>query len=336
VLLDAIVKKNGRHVTGLGPDDFVVEEEGREVEVTSATYYGTPDELRSSGEGEVERSDRLFILFFHDRSRDAPFLRSLLLDAGQQATRWVEQELLPNDQVAVLVYDVRLKVMSDFTRDRAALTEAISRAVSARNEPDRSGGRSREPLRPAADSPSLLLNLPAGKDLARETRVFELTLALLGRAAEGIVGRKNLMLFSVGFGDVDSFGMWTPDTRYYPQLEQNLNDGNVAVYAIDMVGGRRLGAATPGIASSLTAIADDTNGLYYENFTSFSTPMRQVLEDTQGYYLLSFRSEYPRGTSGYREVRVRMREPGMNVRARTGYLYGDRDPESKRRQDSRE
>ena len=101
------------------------------------------------------------------------------------------------------------------------------------------------------DSPSLLLNLPAGDDLARDTRVFEKTLALLGRAAEGIVGRKNLMLFSVGFGETDLNGIWLPDLRYYPELERNLNDGNVAVYSIDLFGSRRGSPAGPGIASSL-------------------------------------------------------------------------------------
>jgi VWFA-related protein len=326
VFLDAIVKDGKEHVLGLGPDDFKVEEEGREVEVTSVQFYGTPDQLSASGEGEVERADRYFILFFHDRARDAPLLRSLLLDAGQQARRWAEQELLPNDQVAVVMYDVRLKVYTDFTRDREQIVEAISRAVSAKKEPERAAGRSKEPLRPDAGSPSLLLNLPAGRDLMRETGRFEDALTLLGRAAEGIVGRKNLMLFSIGFGDTDSGGVWTPDPRFYPDIERSLNDGNVAVYAIDLVGSRRLGSGSPGIASSLSSLAADTAGLYLENFTTFITPMKQVAEDTRGYYLLSYRSEYDRGTSGYREVKVTMRDKRYDVHARQGYLYGEETP----------
>ena len=324
VLLDVLVedRKDGI-VTGLDADDFVVEEDGRPVEVTSATFYGTPEQLAATGEGGegVERSDRYFILFFHDRARDAPFLRPLLLDAAQQARRWIEQDLLPNDQVAVLSYDVKLKVMSDFTRDKEALLKAVSRAAASRKEPDRRRGRSEEALRPA-DSPSLLLNLPAALDLRRETGVFEETLALLGRAAEGIVGRKNLLLFSVGFGESDLGGMWIPDQRYYPEMEKSLNDGNVAVYAIDLVGSRRLGGAT-GISSSLSSVAADTSGLYFESFTSFATPLRQAAEDTQGYYLLAYRSEYPRGETGYREVEVSTTDQSHRVRARQGYRYGD-------------
>jgi VWFA-related protein len=299
VQLDAIVRDKGKVVTGLGPEDFVVTEEGRPVEVTSARFYGAPEQLEATGEGEVERADRYFILFFHDRSRDATLIRPLLLDAGQQARKWAEEQKLPNDQVAVMTYDVRLKIYTDFTRDRQQVIDAIAQAVASKKEPDRGAGRSKEPLRPSADSPSLLLNLPAGEDLAKATRVFEKTITLLGRAAEGIVGRKNLMLFSVGFGETDPSGIWVPDTRYYPDLERSLNDGNMAVYAIDLLGSRRGAPSGPGIASSLASIAGD--------------------------YLLSYRSEYPRGTSGYREVKVDTREKGYEVRARKGYLYGARD-----------
>ena len=324
VQLDVVVKDGNKQVTGLGPGDFVVTEEGRPVEVTSTTFYGTPEQLEASGEGTVERADRYFIFLFHDRSRDATLVRPLMLDAGQQARKWVEEQRLPNDQVAVMTYDVRLKIYTDFTRDNEQILEAIKDAVASKKEPDRGTGRSKEPLRPAADSPSLLLNLPAAGDLARETRVFEDAIALLGRAAEGIVGRKNLLLFSIGFGDTDSNGVWLPDVRYYPRMDKNLNDGNVAVYAIDLLGSRRGGPGGPGIASSLASIANDTAGLYYETFTNFSTPIKEAAKDTAGYYLLSYRSEYPRGTAGYREVKVDTKQKGYDVRARKGYLFGEK------------
>ena len=88
VQLDVVVRDKGKAVTGLGPEDFVVTEEGRPVEVTSARFYGAPEQLEATGEGEVERADRYFILLFHDRSRDAAVVRPLMLDAGQQARKW--------------------------------------------------------------------------------------------------------------------------------------------------------------------------------------------------------------------------------------------------------
>ena len=49
------------------------------------------------------------------------------------------------------------------------------------------------------------------------------------------MGRKNLVLFSSGFGQVNSFGQYQPDPRYEEPMAQILNDANVAVYAVDLL-----------------------------------------------------------------------------------------------------
>ena len=53
------------------------------------------------------------------------------------------------------------------------------------------------------------------------------------------------------------------------------------------------------------------------------TPMRQVAEENQGYYLVSFRSEYEAGTQGYRGIKVKVRDGKYKVRSRTGFRYGE-------------
>ena len=47
-----------------------------------------------------------------------------------------------------------------------------------------------------------------------------------------------------------------------------------------------------------------------------------MTEDNLGYYLLSYRTEYDNGTSGYREVKVKTGDKKHKVRARKGYRYG--------------
>ena len=48
VLLDVLVTDAaGNVVVGLGPRDFVVEEDGRRVDVASATFYGSAELLES-------------------------------------------------------------------------------------------------------------------------------------------------------------------------------------------------------------------------------------------------------------------------------------------------
>jgi VWFA-related protein len=172
------------------------------------------------------------------------------------------------------------------------------------------------------DSPSLLVNLPTGKTLARQTRKLEEALELIGEAAEGVVGRKNLVLFSVGYGDIDDFGFFTPDPRYYPDMEQALNSGNVAVYAVDMLGAARSNPGDRLLNDSLSSIANDTGGHYYSTFTNVATPLREVADDNLGYYLISYRSDFATGTTGYRDVEVETAERKWTVRARKGYRYG--------------
>ncbi len=77
VVVHAVVTdRAGRPVLGLEPADFLVREEGRPVEVTSAVYHpwgrvaATP---RAMGDGAVELPEigggRLFIFLFHDLRR---------------------------------------------------------------------------------------------------------------------------------------------------------------------------------------------------------------------------------------------------------------------------
>lgn len=326
VLLDVLVNnKDGSPITGLGPEDFTVIENGERREVTSATLYGGPEFSGSGRDGET-RSDRYFILMFHDQARFNPQLTSSQLDAGRWATRWLEDGMLPNDQIAVVGYTARLTLYQDFTRDRQKIADAILKASRGAKDLDRWTTRSDPTFDP--NSPSLFVNLPTGKALSKQTPRLQKALELLGNAAEGIAGRKNLVLFSLGFGETrGQFGGFVPDPRYYPPMEQALNNGNVAVYTLNTLGATRGGNSIIGITDSLSSISNDTGGHYYSNFINVKTPLNQVAEDNQAYYLISYRTEYDVGDAGYREVEVEVSDPDARVRSRNGYLYGDAAPE---------
>lgn len=321
VLLDVLVTdRKGNVIEGLGAEDFVILHDGKEQEVTSSSFYGGPSELAASGDGGTRRTDRYFILMFHDQRMQAPFLAGPQMDNARWLKRWIEDELQPNDQVAVFAYQARLKVYLDFTRDRDDILAAVDAASRGQKDLDRWVTRSEPEFDP--NSPSLVVNLPTGKELARRSRKLQEALELLGEAASGIAGRKNLVMFSLGFGEIGQFGSYTPDARYYPQMREALNSGNVAVYTIDTMGSRRRSVASASLNDSLSAISNDTGGHYYSNFTNVLSPMRQVAEENQGYYLVSFRSEYEAGTQGYRGIKVKVRDGKYKVRSRTGFRYG--------------
>jgi len=119
-----------------------------------------------------------------------------------------------------------------------------------------------------------------------------------------------------------AFGGFVPDPRYYPPMEQALNNGNVAVYTVNTLGATRGGNSLVGITDSLSSISNDTGGHYYSNFINVNTPLEQVSEENRGYYLISYTTEYDAGESGYREVEVDVTVDKARVTARKGYRFG--------------
>lgn len=329
VLLDVLVTdRQGNVIIGLGPDDFVVEEDGEAVDVSAVSFYSNrrlagpaPQALADELEIETLPEDRYFILLFDDqrqRENETSFgMVRRQLDAGRRAKDWAQKALLPNDWVAVASYDFRLKLQTDFTKDRQAIAKAIDAAMKGKdpeqNWPSRAEGQA---------EPALLDGLPQGTALRQETlRIYD-AVEVLAEASGDIRGRKNLIFFTSGFGQINNVGQYLEDPRYYPPMMQALNDNNVAAYTIDL---------TPldvrhVMSDAMNQLARETGGEYFFNFTNFATPLGKIAEENNGYYLLAYRSAHPAGESGFQKVRVRTVNPQFEVKSREGYLYGTGDP----------
>lgn len=329
VLLDVLVTdKEGRVIVGLGPDDFTVSEDGEPVEITDVTFYSNSVFMETMGEArskelDVDRVpvDRYFLLFFHDqRLETAPIVQAgrQQLDAARKTRRWVREEVLPTDWVAVVSYDHKLNVHQDFTHDKAAVLRALEDAPVGRDRKGNWPSRIEE-----TEGPSLRAHLPTGKKLGKETRTIYEGLQVLAEAAGHVVGRKNLVFFSRGFGEINRFGIYEPDPRYYDPTEQALNENNVAVYAIDTTPPE----VSHSLENALNQIALQTGGHYYFNFNNFINPLREIAEENTGYYLLAYRTRHPAEESGFQKVKVKVDNPAFKVKAREGYLYGEDDPD---------
>jgi VWFA-related protein len=325
VLLDVLVTDaKGNVIVGLDKNDFVVTENGKPVDLTGVTFYSNRRLIQSSPtlakQGvsiEQVPEDRYFIVLFDDQkdtSQEAPELLSQQMQAAKRVRGWIQGELLPNDWVAVASFDTRLKVQQDFTRDRKALIEAVGEAMKGK---DREGNY---PSRiEAGKGPSLYAGLPKGEELRDKTSTLYEAMQALARAAGNVRGRKNLLLFTFGLpGRLDPFGQYVPDKRFFEPTVQALNANNVAAYTLDLTPP----AVQHTLSDSLNKLADDTGGKYFFNVTNFSTPLDQVAQENNGYYLLSYSSEQPAGQSGFQEVEVKVTNPEFRVKARRGYEYG--------------
>lgn len=324
VLLDVLVTDGDGHVVlGLRRDDFSVSADGEPLEMVAATFYSN---RRLLDEATAERlgidtaavsDQRLFLLFFDDqsvRAHEAPELLRRQRQAGREAARWIEEELLPGDLVAVAGFRrSHLELYADFGDDREATLAALERA--ARGEPSSARWPSR--MRPEGSLPSLRAGLPELEELARETPTIEKALAALGEAAAGIVGRKNLVLFTSGFGRMGAFGFYAVESRTFDPMVEALNAGNVATYVADLVSPR----ASHSLEGSATQLAEETGGLAFVGRPRFDRVLDQIGASTNGYYLVSVRPRQGR-LDGYRELEVKVENPEFRVTSRGGFRFG--------------
>lgn len=331
VQLDVIVTDDdGQVVTGLGRDDFFVTEDaepvdilavdfldfnrrghrrgGREAEASDAPQLGNSVSQRIDlGLGEAE-GPRYFVIFFQIQPWAGLYGR--LVHAGNQLGWWAEDSLGPEDYVAVVGFDNKLKLYQDFTRDVEKISQASVHAA---------GRWKAQRLPPDPGAPSLFEPLPKGRRLLDQTPNIQKALKTLAQASGTLGGRKHFMFFGLGHG------LWRSergllDRQFIPTMVETLNDHNVAVHTFNMKDPSDIGNRYDPTLVNLSRL---TGGIYQPQ-RNFFTPM---LGDTFGrigaVYLVSYRTLLPRDVSGYREIVVRTRDQGHRIDSRQGYLYGE-------------
>ena len=114
--------------------------------------------------------------------------------------------------------------------------------------------------------------------------------------------------------------------------------------------GEARGAAPPGAAvnaemrnrervpysttlDSIRTLGESTNGMAIVDTNDFSGGLRRAAADFSSYYLLGYTSSNGKPDGKYRKIKVTVKRPGVQVRAREGYLARrvDEGPRGRRR-----
>lgn len=318
VLLDVIVTDaDGNQILGLGKDDFVVRENGVEQTIDSVNYFTnrrllTGREEQAPFKVEQVREDRYFVFFFDKPSNPALLFDQLTL-AREAVRKFLDEDMKETDYVAIVGHDVRLKVYSDFTNDKEQLGKAL-------NESTRFGRGITKASK--GDGPSILRNLDTREMVNRTGTVYQ-ALDMLADSLGSIKARKNLVLFSPGIADRDESlmgDMLVNRSRYLDPALESLNAANVSVYGVQL---QRDVNTSPLFHQRLGEISDVTGGHYFRTNLSFDPALEQIEQTNSGYYLVTYRSQHPRGEKGFQKVDVSVKNPEFKVVARSGYEYGN-------------
>ena len=317
VLLDVIVTdRKGNHILGLGPDDFIIKENGVQQTVDSVDYFTNRrllDQREEQAPFKVERvrEDRYFIFFF-DKPSDPGALFDQLSHARRSVQKFIDKEMKDTDLVAIVGHDIRLKVYSDFTNDKKQLANALNEASRF--------GRGLTQV-PAGDGPSILRNMRTN-DLIGDTGTVYEALDLLADSVRPIRARKNLVLFSPGIADREEYmfaGMLSSRSRYLDPALQSLNAANTSVYGVQL---QRNADMTPVFHQRLDELSEATGGRYFRLNVSFDPALKQIEHTNNGYYLVTYRSPHAKGEKGFQKVNVEVKNREFRVVARPGYSFG--------------
>lgn len=224
--------RGGSAVTGLTPKDFVVEEDGRPVDIVSFRYIDTTAQESQEEIKQSSAARRRFLLLF-DKSFTDP---AGLSRAQRAAKEFVLKNLAESDLAAVATFDFLrgLRLIANFTEDRRVLEHAIHTLGTANltkiSDPlaiaadfqatdlvrERTTDTSETPQEVLTGVLSVLVRQMQGAEeqsYKNRVRILLDGLRELGFSLRRIPGRKQILYFSTGFNSTLLAGQDVPEQR---------------------------------------------------------------------------------------------------------------------------
>lgn len=296
VLVDSVVTdKKGNYIRDLTAKDFRVWEDNKEQQITS---FSTGDDPAAPDYSQK----RYLILFFDSSIRD--FLNQVMV--RQEAAKFIDANVAPNRQMAVVDFSNSLRIAQDFTSDAERLKKAVAEL----------SGSSALPR--------------TGMTELDSVRALRFALTALARSLSTVPGRKTLVMFSRGFPLPSNIA---PDllSEVTAAIEE-CNKANVAIYPIDqralMAPNSQLGRPSSGVLPAaitpssnqqvLEQFAADTGGFVIMNTNDILGGLEKIGKEQSRYYVLGYApSESPEGSC--HTLKVKVDRGGTIVRSRREY-----------------
>jgi len=340
VAIDAsVTDAAGNPVTNLTADDFEILEDKKPQTITSFTVVNIPAERleRPQFAGRAIEPDvqtnqqpegRLYVFVLDEVAPDQALRTRRFL------RRFIEQYFGANDVAAVsFLGRARAASAQSLTSNPRLLLESIDSftggfpSAPAAN-PQIPGGRPPDTL--AGPDPEATMAARNSMDALK--KISEAVAAIKGR-------RKMLLLFSESLRvDMQKVVDYRGGTLSLAEEDAHkaitaATRNNVTIYPIDPRGltpdgGLGEDESAPTVDSigrmetsqGMRALGAVTGGFSVVNSNSFDAAFSRIVRENSSYYVMGYSSTNDRRDGRYRRLQVRVRRPGLQVRARAGYL----------------
>ncbi len=305
-----VLDRKGDPVTNLTRDDFDVREDGLPQTVDTLKLVEAGGEapaddmslpIRSPEHAAVEaaRDDiRVFVIFWDEYhiGQMAPAIR-----ARDTLTNFVQFAFGPTDLVA-LTDQLTPTDAIRFTRDRRALAEEVHKLTGRQGL--------YLPVRSAVEEAQMYRQRDIEMLRSQVTAsALESTIAFLGAIKEG---RKAILFVSQTIGNVGTTPM--DNFTWLDGAIRAANANNTTIYALDPRG------LNMDIRPSqiLQSLAENTGGKQFSN-NDPAMALREIVKNASAFYLLGYASAKNPADGKFHKIAVKVKRPGVEVRARTGY-----------------
>jgi VWFA-related protein len=303
----AVLDRRGLPVPSLTASDFELQEDGVTQEIRAFQYVRAdgqpaagddvelPIRSRSHAASEAAKDDVRVFLIFWDEYHIGQLASAVR--ARQYLMQFVRTAFGPRDLVAFMDPLTPLEAIV-FTRDRLELAERVRKLQG------RLGVYL--PTRSAIED----AHMERGGDIERVRS--EVTISALKAAAVHLGGlrdgRKSIILISEGLR-----GMVRDAQSQITDLIRSANDNNVAFFSVDP-----RGFGPQRFSMFLESLSEDTGGQFFRT-NDLEHAFRQVVTQASAFYLLGYSSNERPVDGRFHKIKVRVKQSGLDVRARAGY-----------------